>query len=75
MIVEAMRQGMSPQEACVATIRRIEKMDPQKISELHINFIAIDTQGNVGAAGTDKNFKYAVTNGTTSQVIDAEWVR
>ena len=75
MIVEAMRHGMSPQEACVATIRRIARMDPLKISELHINFIAIDKKGNVGAAGTDKEFKYAVTNGDESEVIDAQWVQ
>lgn len=75
MIVEAMRHGMSPQEACVATIRRIDKMDPLDITELHINFIAIDKKGNVGAAGTDKEFKYSVTNGDASEVIDAEWVQ
>jgi isoaspartyl peptidase/L-asparaginase-like protein (Ntn-hydrolase superfamily) len=74
-IVEAMRHGMSPQEACVAAIRRIAQKDPLDISQLHINFIAIDKQGHVGAAGTDKEFRYAVTNGESSEVIDAEWVR
>lgn len=75
MIVEAMRHGMPPQDACVAAIRRIARKDPLDVSELHINFIAIDKLGNVGAAGTDKDFKYAVTNGKSSVVIDAEWVR
>ncbi len=74
MIVEAMRHGMGPQAACVAAIRRIAKQDPRDISQLHINFIAIDKQGNVGAAGTDQEFKYAVTQPNSSQVLDAEWV-
>ncbi len=74
MIVEAMRHGMGPQAACVAAIRRIAKQDPRDISQLHINFIAIDKQGNVGAAGTDQEFKYAVTQRNSSQVLDAEWV-
>ncbi len=75
MIVEAMRHGMSPQDACVAAIRRISRTDPRNISELHINFVAIDKKGNVGAAGTDKDFRYAVTNADTSLVIDAAWVK
>ena len=75
MIVEAMRHGMSPQAACVAAIRRISRRDPRDISELHINFVAIDKQGNVGAAGTDKEFRYAVTDGRSSSIIDAEWVK
>jgi isoaspartyl peptidase/L-asparaginase-like protein (Ntn-hydrolase superfamily) len=75
MIVEAMRHGMSPQAACVAAIRRISQMDPRDISELHINFVAIDKKGNVGAAGTDKEFRYAVTDTDSSLVIDAEWVK
>ena len=75
MIVETMRHGMSPQEACVTTIRRISRIDPRDISELHINFVAIDKQGNVGAAGTDKEFRYSVTDGKSSSVIDAEWVK
>lgn len=74
MIVEGMRHGLSPQEACVAAIRRIAKMDPLDISELHINFFAIDKKGNVGAAGTDKEFKYSVTTDGVSEVRDAEWV-
>jgi len=75
MIVEAMRHGVSPQDACVATIHRIAKTDPLAMSELHINFLAIDKRGNVGAAGTDEPFKFAVTNSESSEVFDAEWVR
>lgn len=61
MIVEAMRHGMSPQQACEAAIRRIDRIDPQSLSELHINFVAVNRQGQVGAAGTDRGFEMAVS--------------
>jgi N4-(beta-N-acetylglucosaminyl)-L-asparaginase len=68
MVVEFMRQGMHPQEACVKTIERIAKMDP-KGSDLSINFIALDKQGRFGAAGSAKDFPYSVCYPGYSQVL------
>ncbi|MEM8678520.1 MAG: N(4)-(beta-N-acetylglucosaminyl)-L-asparaginase [Planctomycetota bacterium] len=62
MIVEAMRHGMSPQEACEMAIRRIERLDPLGLSELHVNFVAVNKQGELGAAGTDQGFHAAISN-------------
>ena len=69
MVVEYMRAGMTPEEACVATIERVAKMDPIPAEELQINFIAIDKHGRYGAAGTGKGFEFAVTSGDTSKVL------
>ena len=66
-VVENMRHGMSPTEACAETIRRIAKTDPQGM-DLAINFIAIDKHGEFGAAGTQANFPYSVTTPTFSEV-------
>jgi isoaspartyl peptidase/L-asparaginase-like protein (Ntn-hydrolase superfamily) len=66
-VVENMRHGMSPTEACAETIRRIAKTDPQGMN-LAINFIAIDKHGEFGAAGTQANFPYSVTTPTFSEV-------
>ena len=67
-VVENMRHGMSPTEACAETIRRIAKTDPQGM-DLAINFIAIDKHGEFGAAGTQANFPYSVTTPTFSEVL------
>ncbi len=67
LVVEFMRQGMHPQEACVATIQRIARLDPRKY-DLSINFIAVDKQGRFGAAGTGQGFQYAVTTSDFSRV-------
>jgi N4-(beta-N-acetylglucosaminyl)-L-asparaginase len=68
MIVEFMRQGLSPQEAIVKTIQRI--VQSERRDDLHINFIALDKHGRYGAAGTDISFKYAVATPAKSQVLD-----
>jgi N4-(beta-N-acetylglucosaminyl)-L-asparaginase len=68
MIVEFMRQGLSPLEAIVKMIHRT--LEGEKRDDLHINFIALDKHGRYGAAGTDRDFKYAVTTPGQSRVLD-----
>jgi isoaspartyl peptidase/L-asparaginase-like protein (Ntn-hydrolase superfamily) len=68
LIVEYMRHGLHPQEACRETIRRITRKDPKGF-DLSINFVALDKKGRHGAAGTDKNFQYSVTTETSSEVL------
>lgn len=67
MIVELMRQGRHPQEACVEAIQRIAKLDPKGF-DLSINFIALDRQGRYGAAGTGTGFEYSVASASFSRV-------
>jgi N4-(beta-N-acetylglucosaminyl)-L-asparaginase len=68
LVVEYMRQGLHPQEACVRTIERIAKMDP-KGYDLSINFVALDKKGRYGAAGTGKDFPYSVAYPGYSEVL------
>jgi len=68
LIVEFMRQGLSPHEACVRTIQRIQRSEP-KGAELSINFVALDKHGRYGAAGTDQGFQYSVTTPNFSRVL------
>jgi N4-(beta-N-acetylglucosaminyl)-L-asparaginase len=68
MVVEYMRQGRTPLEACIQTIRRIAAQDPKGF-DLSINFVALDKRGRFGAAGTDKGFQFSVTTPTNSRVL------
>jgi len=70
LVVEFMRQGLHPEEACLKTIERIVAADPRPPEELHINFIALDKKGRFGAAGTGKGFEYSVTTLLSSKVIE-----
>lgn len=74
MIVEAMRHGLHPLDACVQAIRRITKLDGRPCSELHINFIAVNRAGWAAGAGTDASFEYAVTTHAGSDVRQAELI-
>ncbi len=68
LVVEYMRQGLHPEEACIKTIERIARLDPLKVDELFINFIAVDKKGRFGAAGTGTGFQYSVTYPGYSEV-------
>lgn len=72
LIVEFMRSGLNPTEACEKTIRRIAEVDPLRIDQLDINFIAINKRGEMGAAGTSKGFKYAFADQKNSGVVAAK---
>ena len=67
-IVELMRQGLHPTEACRRTIERITRSE-RSDKNLSINFVALDKQGQFGAAGTDEKFAYSVTTSSASQVL------
>ena len=69
-VVEFMRQGLSPEEACKETIKRIARIDPRGF-DLSINFIALDKKGRFGAAGTGSGFQYSVTYPEFSQVLQS----
>lgn len=70
LVVEYMRQGLHPQDACIETIRRIARLDPKGF-DLSINFIALDKRGRFGAAGTGSGFEYSVTCGAFSKVVQS----
>lgn len=61
-IIEQMRMGRSPEQACREAIRRIVKRDPAKAKEMQVGFLALSRKGEVGAYAIQKGFTFAVTN-------------
>jgi isoaspartyl peptidase/L-asparaginase-like protein (Ntn-hydrolase superfamily) len=61
MVVEAMRNGATPQDACENVILRILKMN-KAVENLQVGFIALDKRGNIGAFSIKKGFNYALSN-------------
>jgi len=57
LIVELMRQGMSPQAACDEAINRIVKKQ-QGVPNFQVAYIAMDKAGNVGARSIHDGFSY-----------------
>ena len=59
LIVELMRQGLSPYEACKEAVMRAVKKIPDA-ENLPVYYIAVNKHGEVGAYGTNTAFDYAV---------------
>lgn len=69
-IVELMRQGRSPQEACEEAIKRlISKRGEEKAKELSVAFLALSVTGEVGAYSTNNVFEYTQTTQKEQVVI------
>ena len=60
LVVELMRQGNSPEEACRKAVERIVKNQPKKSKEIQVGFLAINKNGEHGAFALQKGFTYAV---------------
>jgi N4-(beta-N-acetylglucosaminyl)-L-asparaginase len=73
LVVEFMRNGLSPYDACKKAIDRIVKPNPERAKTFQVGFIAINKQGEVGAYSVQKGFNYTVTEkGGKGKVINAE---
>jgi N4-(beta-N-acetylglucosaminyl)-L-asparaginase len=60
LVVELMRQGNSPQEACEKAVQRIVKNQPVKSKEMQVGFLALNKNGEYGAYALQEGFTYAV---------------
>jgi N4-(beta-N-acetylglucosaminyl)-L-asparaginase len=61
-VVEQMRMGRTPEQACREAVRRIVKRDPVKAKDIQVGFVAISKAEIVGAFAIQKGFTYTVTS-------------
>ncbi len=59
LVVEFMRQGKTPQEACRLAIERVTQKTANW-RDIQVGFIALDKQGRVGGYSIQHGFEYAV---------------
>ena len=71
MIVELMRQGLSPMEACQQAVERIVRKYPKNYKDLQVGFLALSKTGEYGAYSIHKGFNYAVKSREQEELIDA----
>ena len=79
-IVEMMRKGMSPTDACLEAMRRVARNynnDKKKLATFHIYFYALNRDGVHGSASlwrngyeAGKRAKYAVHDGTEGRLVE-----
>lgn len=73
LIVELMRQGYTPYEACKEAARRLwAKNKPIEKNDFQVGFIAVNKTGKVGAFGIHPGFNYALYHNNQNLLIDAD---
>jgi N4-(beta-N-acetylglucosaminyl)-L-asparaginase len=73
LVVEYMRQGHSPQEACKKALDRI--LARHAVSPtFQVAFIALSKAGEIGALSLQKGFQYALAVDGKNDLIDAKYL-
>ncbi len=74
LIVEAMRAGKSPQEACELAARKVNALAVRRgVHPAQVAFLALDPQGRIGAACTERTkFQYAVARPGSVELLKAK---
>lgn len=76
LVVELMRQGLSPQKACEEAVMRIVKLTKNRgkdLKEIQVGFIALNKKGEYGSYCIQGGFNYAVHDASGNRLIDANY--
>jgi N4-(beta-N-acetylglucosaminyl)-L-asparaginase len=73
-VVELMRQGYTPQEACEMAVERIIRKH-KDLTNLQCCFLALDRNGNVGSYSVYNGFNYAYKSTDKEALIDSDFDR
>jgi N4-(beta-N-acetylglucosaminyl)-L-asparaginase len=68
LVVELMRQGHSPENACREAVQRIIKRNPGKAKNIQVGFVALNKKGQYGAYALQKGFTISVRNAKEDKV-------
>lgn len=71
-IIELMRAGYAPEEACKKVVERVVKRNGAKARDNQVAFIALDKKGNYGGYSVIKPFTYAVKTKTAEKVVETK---
>ncbi|RLD80470.1 MAG: glycosylasparaginase [Bacteroidetes bacterium] len=72
LMVELMRSGYSPQEACEEGIRRIVEKIPD-YKNFQIGYLTVNKAGETGAYAIHKGFNYALFRDGKFELIDSDY--
>jgi N4-(beta-N-acetylglucosaminyl)-L-asparaginase len=76
MVVEAMRHGTAPEDACKLAVEKvISRHTKTELQDIQVAFIALDKKGNYGGYAIQKGFNYAVCYADDhNELIDGKYV-
>jgi N4-(beta-N-acetylglucosaminyl)-L-asparaginase len=71
LVVELMRQGKTPQQACEEAIHRIVKKYDYK--KFQVGYLAVNKSGEIGAYSIQKGFTYSLYVNNENKIFDADY--
>jgi len=74
LVVEYMRQGFSPENACRKAVERIVNRDREKAKTIQVGFLALNKKGEYGAFAIQKGFVFSVKSDKEEKIIPAKYV-
>jgi N4-(beta-N-acetylglucosaminyl)-L-asparaginase len=80
MIVEWMRMGKSPEEACLEACKRIAERTVPRLRRadgkpnFNVSFYALHRDGRHGSAAIHQGAKFAFNDGNVGKVLDCAWL-
>ncbi|MEZ5104051.1 MAG: N(4)-(beta-N-acetylglucosaminyl)-L-asparaginase [Draconibacterium sp.] len=75
LVVELMRNGKSPSEACEEAVKRIARKIPDYESH-QVGFIALNVKGEYGSFCIQPGFNFALKTKDRTELVDAEsWLK
>lgn len=74
LVVELMRQGYTPEEACKEAVTRIMKRE-KSLEGLQVGFLALDKEGNHGAYAIYAGFNYALKTKKKEKMVDSRYFK
>ena len=80
LTVEHMRRGMTPEQACLATLERVVKLtEPRLLApggrpRFNLNFYALAKDGRVGGAALYEGSKYAVADEKGARLVESAYL-
>lgn len=76
LVVELMRQGKSPQQACEEAVSRIVKLTKTRnknLIDIQVGFIALNKIGEYGSYCIQSGFNYAVNDNSGNKLVNADY--
>ncbi|HEY9165421.1 MAG TPA: N(4)-(beta-N-acetylglucosaminyl)-L-asparaginase [Candidatus Kryptonia bacterium] len=77
LVVESMRGGMTPQQACETAVKRAIDVHSKLIKAdktFQLAYIALNADGDVGGAAIRKGFQYALRGSGVNQLYDCKFL-
>lgn len=74
LVVEYLRMGYSPENACRKAVERIVNRDREKAKGLQVGFLALDNKGRYGAFAIQKGFEFAVKSNTEEKIVPSKYI-